>query len=225
MIPLRDSLRSRSFPIITISLILANFYIFWQELILSEQGLDKFVHHFGVIPAQISSVFVHEGLSWGLMPLVTSMFLHGGWLHLLGNMLYLWVFGDNVEDRMGHVKFFLFYLAAGIAGALAQISADPGSTIPTIGASGAIAGVLGAYFLWYPRARILTLVPIFLFISIVEIPAIYYLFLWFGLQLINGLVSLAMPGNVVAWWAHVGGFLAGVVLALLKGRENDTVSE
>lgn len=225
MIPLRDSLRSRSFPIVTILLIIANFYIFLQELTLSAPALDKFVHHFGVIPAQIYGIFVHEGLSWGLLPLLTSMFLHGGWLHLLGNMLYLWVFGDNVEDRMGHAKFLLFYLAAGIAGALAQIWADPGSTIPTIGASGAIAGVLGAYFLWYPRARILTLLPIVIFISIVEIPAIYYLFLWFGLQLINGLVSLAVPGNVVAWWAHIGGFIAGVGLAWLKGRENDTVGE
>lgn len=225
MIPLRDSLRSRSFPIVTILLIIANFYIFLQELTLSATALDKFVHHFGVIPAQIYGIFVHEGLSWGLLPLLTSMFLHGGWLHLLGNMLYLWVFGDNVEDRMGHAKFLLFYLAAGIAGALAQIWADPGSTIPTIGASGAIAGVLGAYFLWYPRARILTLLPIVIFISIVEIPAIYYLFLWFGLQLINGLVSLAMPGNVVAWWAHVGGFLAGVVLAWLKGRESENISD
>lgn len=225
MIPLRDSVRSRTFPIVTVSLILVNFYIFWQELSLSERALEKFVHHFGVIPAQIYGGLLHEGLSWGLLPLITSMFLHGGWLHLLGNMLYLWVFGDNVEDTMGHVKFLFFYLAAGVAGGLAQIWADPGSTVPTIGASGAIAGVLGAYFIWYPRARILTLLPIIIFISIVEIPAIYYLFLWFGLQLINGLVSLAVPGNVVAWWAHIGGFVAGVSLALLNGRRKEDYSE
>lgn len=221
MIPLRDSLRSRSFPIVTILLILANFYLFLQELSLSEHALDRFVNSYGVIPARINDVFVHEGISWGLIPLVTAMFLHGGWLHLLGNMLYLWVFGDNVEDRLGHIKFLVFYLAVGVVGNLAHILADPASNIPTIGASGAVAGVLGAYFIWYPRARILTLVPIFIFISFVEIHAIFYLFLWFGLQLINGLVSLAAPGNVVAWWAHVGGFLAGVAWALLQGRKKE----
>lgn len=223
MIPLRDSLRSRSFPIVTILLILANFYLFWQELSLSEHALDRFVHSYGVIPARITDVFAHEGISWGLLPLVTAMFLHGGWLHLLGNMLYLWVFGDNVEDRLGHVNFLVFYLAAGVAGNLAHIGADPASTIPAIGASGAVAGVLGAYFIWYPGARILTLVPIFIFISFVEIYAIFYLFLWFGLQLISGLVSLAVPGSAVAWWAHVGGFLAGIIWALLKGRRKETL--
>lgn len=216
MIPLRDSVRSRSFPIINILIILTNCYVFWQELFLSNPGLNMFVRQYGVIPAKIHSILALQGLSWGLLPLITAMFLHGGWLHLLGNMLYLWVFGDNVEDRMGHLKYLLFYLAAGVAGNLAQVWADPASDVPAIGASGAVAGVLGAYFIWYPRARILTLVPIFIFISMVEIPALVYLFFWFGLQVLNGLVSLTSPGTVVAWWAHIGGFLAGIIGALLN---------
>lgn len=223
MIPLRDSLRSRNFPIVTILLILTNFFIFWQELSLSDPALTNVVHQFGVIPAQISQILIKEGLSWGLLPLITATFLHGGWLHLLGNMLYLWVFGDNIEDRLGRVKFLVFYLGVGAVGNLAQVWAEPGSTIPAIGASGAVAGVLGAYFIWYPRSRILTLVPIFIFISIVEVPAIFYLFLWFGLQLLNGVLSLTASGNVVAWWAHIGGFLAGIVVATLVGRRKEEV--
>ena len=220
MIPLRDSVRSRSFPMVNILIIFANCYVFWQELFLSDRGLEMFVRQYGVIPAKIHGILAWQGLSWGLLPLVTAMFLHGGWLHLLGNMLYLWVFGDNVEDRMGHLKYLFFYLAAGVAGNLAQVWADPASGAPAIGASGAVAGVLGAYFIWYPRARILTLVPIFIFISIVEIPALVYLFFWFGLQVLNGLVSLASPGTVVAWWAHIGGFLAGIIGALLNRRKS-----
>lgn len=222
MIPLRDSVRSRTFPSVTILLILVNIYIFLQEVGLSERAMDTFVHRFGLIPAHITDVFIHQGLAWGLLPLITATFLHGGWLHLIGNMWYLWVFGDNVEDRMGHLRYLLFYLAVGALGNLAHILAEPGSTIPTIGASGAVAGVLGAYFIWYPRAKILTLVPIFIFISIVEIPAIFYLFFWFGLQLISGLVSLDAAGNVVAWWAHVGGFVAGIAGAILIGRERNS---
>lgn len=218
MIPLRDSLRSRSFPVVTILLIVLNAYVFLHELFLSAHALDILVHRFGVVPAQMGNILAHEGISWMLLPLITATFLHGGWLHMLGNMLYLWVFGDNIEDRLGHFKFLVFYLMAGIAGNLAHIWSDPASTAPVIGASGAIAGVLGAYFIWYPRARILTLVPIFIFISFVEIPAIFYLFLWFGLQLLNGLVSLAAPGNVVAWWAHIGGFVAGMAVAVLYRR-------
>lgn len=217
LIPLRDSVRSSRFPIVTILLIAVNFYIFWQQLMLSEQALDQFIQHFGLIPQQINRVLLRGGPLTGLLPLVTAMFLHGGWLHLLGNMLYLWVFGDNIEDRMGRFRFLLFYLTVGVIGNLAHVWSDPGSQMPTIGASGAIAGILGAYFICYPQAKILTLIPIFIFITIQEIPAFFYLFFWFALQLISGFVVSTAAGGV-AWWAHIGGFIAGAVLVKMFGR-------
>jgi membrane associated rhomboid family serine protease len=151
------------------------------------------------------------------MPLLTSTFLHGGLLHLLGNMLYLWVFGDNVEDRLGHGGYLLFYLAAGAAGSIAHIISNPQSTIPTIGASGAIAGILGAYLLFFPRARVLTLIPIGFFITTAYVPAPLFLFIWFILQVINvSFAGLTAGAQTVAWWAHIGGFVFGFIFVLQR---------
>jgi len=151
--------------------------------------------------------------------LITSMFLHGGWLHLGGNMLYLWIFGDNVEDRMGHVGFLIFYIITGIAAVMSHILLEPNSSVPLIGASGAIAGVLGAYLVLFPRHRILSLIPFGLFSRFVHVPAIYFLPIWFVLQLISGLVSIAAgQAQGIAWWAHVGGFVAGMVLVFVFAR-------
>jgi len=158
------------------------------------------------------------------LPFIASMFLHGGWLHLIGNMWYLWIFGDNVEDRLGHVRFLLFYLLCGIGAGIAHTLLNPASRIPSIGASGAIAGVLGAYFVTFPFAKVLTVVPILFFVQILEIPAILVLGLWFLMQFLYGTASLAVATSAntggVAWWAHVGGFLIGIVLLRLMGRRS-----
>ncbi|MEW6426084.1 MAG: rhomboid family intramembrane serine protease, partial [Bacillota bacterium] len=149
------------------------------------------------------------------LPFLSAMFLHGGWFHVIGNMWYLWIFGDNVEDRLGRFRYLLFYLAAGIIGSIAHILTNPTSPVPVIGASGAIAGVLGGYFITFPRSRVLALVPVFFFLTLMEVPAVIYLALWFVLQLFNGTLSLGGVANPVAWWAHIGGFVAGMVLIKL----------
>jgi membrane associated rhomboid family serine protease len=162
---------------------------------------------------------LHVGMfkPFAIITLVTSMFLHGGWLHLGGNMLYLWVFGDNVEDKLGHMRYLSFYLICGIAASLLHIYIEPTSTMPSLGASGAISGVLGAYIVMFPKARVLTLIPIFIFIQITELPAYIILGFWFILQFLNGMLSvkyaLASSGGV-AWWAHIGGFVAGLILVV-----------
>ncbi len=201
MIPLRDVIPSRTTPYVTITIIALNALVFLYQLTLGEQGND-FVLYFGLIPAAFSWVTV-----------ITSMFLHGGLMHFGGNMLYLWIFGDNVEDRMGHGRFVVFYLLCGMAAALAQTIMVPDSTIPMVGASGAIAGVMGAYFVLYPKSRIVTLVPIFIFFHIMEIPAIFFLGIWFLMQFAYGVGSVATAtsgGGGVAFWAHVAGFVAGI---------------
>lgn len=219
MIPLRDSTKSRSFPIVNITLILANILVFIWTLGLSAEQQNFIATSYGLIPARVQAQ-LSAGYPFPVifLPFITAMFLHGGWLHLLGNMLYLWIFGDNVEDRMGHLPYLIFYLTVGVIGSLAHIMANPGSQIPIIGASGAIAGVLGAYFLAYPRSRILTLVPLLFFITIVQIPAFFFLPIWFILQLVNvyGTTGVA---STVAWWAHIGGFLAGMLLVNLFPRK------
>ena len=214
MIPLRDTLRSRTFPIVTVGLLLLNVLIFFQQLKAGPLG-ERLVFAYGLVPARL----VHwddlggpAGVArW--LPLVTSQFLHGGFLHLAGNLLYLWIFGDNVEDRLGHVRFLLFYLLCGVAAGLTQVAFDPSSPIPTVGASGAIAGVLGAYLVSFPRARVLTFVPVFFIPWLIEIPAVIFLLLWFGMQVLSGLASFGreLTGGV-AWWAHVGGFVTGIAL-------------
>ena len=203
MIPLRDVIPSRTTPVVTISLIALNVLAFLYQLSLGD-AVNEFIVYFGLVPAAFSWVAVF-----------TSMFLHGGFLHVGGNMLYLWIFGDNVEDRMGHGRFLVFYLLCGIAAALAQAALNPDSVVPMVGASGAIAGVMGAYFVLYPHSRIVTLVPIFVFIQIMEIPAIFFLGIWFLMQFLSGVGSIATavngePAGGIAFWAHVAGFLTGV---------------
>jgi membrane associated rhomboid family serine protease len=211
MIPLSDVIPSRTTPVITVGLILVNAVVFLYQLMLPERALQLFVAHYALVPA------------WFSVPaLFTSQFLHGGWLHILSNMLYLWIFGDNVEDRLGHVPFLIFYLGAGAVAAVLQTLFNPFSSVPMVGASGAIAGVMGAYFVLYPQSRVLTLIFLFLFIDIVEIPAIFFLGIWFVMQLLSGVGSLGVSnatGGGVAFWAHVGGFVAGLLIGLvLRGR-------
>jgi membrane associated rhomboid family serine protease len=203
MIPLRDIIPSRTTPVVTISLIAINVLVFLYELSLG-RAVDAFTLYWGLVPAAFSWVAVF-----------TSMFLHGGLLHVAGNVLYLWIFGDNVEDRMGHGRFLVFYLLCGVAAALAQTITVPDSVVPMVGASGAIAGVMGAYFVLYPRSRIVTLIPIFFFFQIVEVPAIFFLGIWFLMQFVSGVGSIVSavggaPGGGIAFWAHIAGFVAGI---------------
>lgn len=217
MIPLRDKNPSGTVPLVTLSLIAANVLLFIYQLSLGS-ALPVFLLHYGLVPARI---FSHAetpapSLVPVFLPFLTSMFFHGGWLHLIGNMWYLWIFGDNVEDRLGHVRFLLFYLLCGFAAALAHVLLSPRSPVPCIGASGAIAGVLGAYLICFPFARIITLVPILFFIQLIEVPALVLLAFWFVLQFFSGALSIAATaqtgGGGVAWWAHVGGFVCGLLL-------------
>jgi membrane associated rhomboid family serine protease len=201
MIPLRDIIPSRTTPYITVTIIALNAVAWLFEIMLPHDALNEFLTIYGVVPAYFS-----------YPTLITSMFLHGGWMHVIGNMWYLWIFGDNVEDRVGHGRFMVFYLLCGMAAALGQVVVDPHSTLPTIGASGAIAGVMGAYFVLYPRSRVLTLIPLILVMPIVEVPAIVLLGVWFLMQLFNaGTIAMttASRGGGVAFAAHVIGFVAG----------------
>jgi membrane associated rhomboid family serine protease len=222
MIPLRDDNPTRSTPVLTVMLIAVNALVFIYQLSLGQRQEQALVFQFGAIPAVIvGSRSLPEQLAAipPIFSLFTSMFLHGGFMHIIGNMLYLWIFGNNIEDAMGRARFLVFYLACGVLAALAHILSNPASVIPTIGASGAISGVLGAYLLLYPRARVLTLVPLGFFMPLVYIPASIVLGFWFVLQLISG--SLSSPqGGGIAWFAHVGGFVAGMVLVgLFKRRD------
>ncbi|MGK2851043.1 MAG: rhomboid family intramembrane serine protease [Candidatus Limnocylindrales bacterium] len=220
MIPLRDANPTRRTPVVTIALVVACLAIFAYELGLlatGEAALDTFVRAWGVVPVDLtaawgSGLFVSEES----FTLISSQFLHGGWLHVLGNLLYLWIFGNNIEDRFGRLAFLLFYLAGGIAAALAQVVIDPASDVPMIGASGAIAAILGAYLVLYPRARITSLVFLGFFYQLIDVPAVIVLAFWFVLQLIDGLASLGVSeaGGGVAFFAHIGGFLFGVAVAL-----------
>lgn len=201
MIPLRDVIRSRTRPVVTVSLIVVNALAFLYEQSLTTREFERFIMAWGLVPA---------AFSW--VTLFTSMFLHGGWMHILGNMLYLWIFGDNVEDRMGHGRFLVFYLLCGVGAAMLQMWFSPGSRLPMVGASGAIAGVLGAYLVLFPRSRVLTLVPVFVFIHIIEVPAIVLLGFWFVLQLMSGVGNLGRADvGGVAFWAHAGGFVVGML--------------
>ena len=221
MIPLRDSLRPRSRPVVTWVLIGLNVWMFLYELTLGVH-LGGFIEAWGFVPLRYFFLAEAAPSDWAARyaPLLTSMFLHGGWMHLLGNMVYLWIFGDNVEDRLGHVRYLAFYVVAGVGAALAHAYLHPASEVPTVGASGAISGVLGAYLMLFPFARVLTLVPIvFFFVHVVEVPAALYLGLWLVMQLVSGTLAMASgDAGGVAWWAHVGGFALGAVLAPLVRR-------
>jgi membrane associated rhomboid family serine protease len=206
MIPLRDVVPSRTWPAMTVVCIVLNALVYIHQSSLGERETLAFVYAFGLVPSEFS-----------LATLVTSMFVHGGFLHFAGNMLYLWIFGDNVEDRFGHVRFVVFYLLCGTAAALAQTAMDPTSQIPMVGASGAIAGVLGAYFVLYPHSRVLTLFPFPL--MLIEVPAVILLGLWFLMNLLSGLGSIGqMSIGGVAFWAHAAGFGAGVLGCFLFRR-------
>jgi membrane associated rhomboid family serine protease len=215
MIPLRDNIPSRRTPVLTIGLIAVNILVYVNQMMLPPQGVVQFIHLYGLIPLEISS---GDRLIPQPVPLyatlLTSMFVHGGLFHLGGNMLYLWIFGDNIEDRMGRLKFVIFYLLSGLGAAATQIWADPASKIPMVGASGAISGVLGAYLFLFPHARVLTLIPLGLFSRVVEIPAVVVLGFWIVVQVLNGVMTLGAQGGGVAWLAHVGGFVAGLVMVI-----------
>jgi membrane associated rhomboid family serine protease len=221
MIPLKDTNRSQTTPFICILLIILNALVFFYELSLGRQ-MTRFFYAFGVVPVYFFkfSYWDRFGLLSGVLPLFSSMFLHGGWLHFLGNMLYLWVFGDNVEDRLGHFRYLIFYLLCGLAASLLHIITNPHSAVPTVGASGAIAGVLGAYMVFFPRARVLALVPILFFFQLIELPALLFLGFWFVIQFFSGALSLAAHQvGGTAWWAHIGGFGAGVVYVMRFKRK------
>jgi membrane associated rhomboid family serine protease len=214
MIPLRDVIPSRTTPVVTVTLIALNTLVFLYEQTLSDYPFRVFVTTWGLIPAQLDALTV-----------VSSMFVHGGWGHFLGNMLYLWIFGDNVEDRVGHGRYVIFYLGCGAVAALVQAFINPTSRIPMIGASGAISGVLGAYIVMFPHSRVLTLVPIFIIIEFIEIPAFVLLGIWFLMQLVTGVGSLGLQDvGGVAFWAHAAGFVAGMLaIGLFKRPERQQV--
>ena len=225
MFPLRDTIPSRRAPVVTWALIAVNCLVFAWQLALPEGSLLRLFHLYGMVPARFSSPgwAAEAGYPQSLaLPFLTSMFLHGGFFHLLSNMWTLWIFGDNVEDRMGRLRYLLFYLSCGLGAGLVHWLTNLGSTVPTIGASGAIAGVLGAYLVLFPRSRVVTLVPLFFWPLFFEIPAYFYLAFWFVTQLLSGasaLASGAAGAGGVAWWAHIGGFAAGFALhRLFLGR-------
>jgi membrane associated rhomboid family serine protease len=225
MIPLHDDNPTELKPYVTIAIIvIASLAFLWQQS-LGPAGQKEAVYAFGLIPAVL---FGKAQLPPELavippeVSIFTSMFLHGGWMHLIGNMLYLWIFGNNVEDAVGHGRFVAFYLVCGVAAALADALWDPGSTIPMVGASGAIAGVLGAYLLLYPRARVMVIIPLGVFSRIVWVPAVVVLGLWIALQLLQGALAPTGVGGI-AYWAHIGGFVAGAILILPLRRRGVTL--
>lgn len=221
MIPLRDNIRPNIIPFVTLALIAANIGAFITELGWTPAEFMKWVKLLGMTPASFTEALQRGSLNPAdYFPLLTNLFLHGGWLHIIGNLWFLWLFGYSVEYCMGHANFLMFYFVCGIISNLAQIAFDPVSPIPVIGASGAVSGILGAYAICFPRARIKTLVPIFFIFTIVEIPAVAFLAIWFFYQLQSGTAAFSMGGSGIAWWAHVGGFMAGLLLNrfLLKDR-------
>jgi membrane associated rhomboid family serine protease len=203
MIPLRDTQPSYSTPFVTMAIIAVNIMVFFHQISLNTYEMNEFISRYAIIPDRFQYV-----------DLLTSMFMHGGWMHLVGNMWFLWIYGDNIEDILGHAQYFVFYVLSGAAAGLIHVMLEPNSLVPTLGASGAIAGVMGAYMVKFPHSRILTLVPIIIFFTTMEIPAFIMLLYWFALQIFSGVGSLssyATKGGT-AWFAHIGGFVAGVLL-------------
>jgi membrane associated rhomboid family serine protease len=234
VVPLRDNNPVKITPYITYGLIAANIFVFLYELSLSPQQLERFFSTWAVVPKQLTASFSGIVVSSSFpewLTLFSSQFLHGGFLHVAGNMLFLWIFGNNVEDRLGHVKYLFFYLACGALAALTQWFFSSGSSVPSLGASGAIAGVMGAYILRFPQAEILTLIPLGFFFWTVRLPAFFFLGFWFVQQALYGFASLdtrmniGMEGGGIAYWAHAGGFIFGAILGPLMGlfsRDSDT---
>lgn len=219
MIPLRDNIRSRTVPFVSYAFIGINILVFLFEITLGA-GVDRFVGAFGVVPERTIYILFQapEYIHLAVIPLFTSMFMHGGWFHLLGNVLFLYIFGDNIEDTLGHFRYAVFYIGCGVASSLIHLATHPASAVPTIGASGAIAGVMGAYFLLFPGSRIVTLVPFFFFIQLIEVPAFVFLGIWFLIQFLSGFFSFAVSSELsrIAWWAHIGGFAVGAGYVLLR---------
>ena len=225
MFPLKDDIPSQTTPVVTMALIAVNIVVFLYQLSLQVTGdpgasaaLEAFVFEFGAVPCRISGSCASAGdFPAPFATMFTSMFLHGGLLHVGGNMLYLWIFGDNVEDTLGHARFLLFYFLSGLVAAAAQTVMNPSSPVPMIGASGAVSGVLGAYLILFPHATVLTLVMFIFFIRLIRIPALIVLGFWIVVQFFNGLGSFQRQGGEggVAWFAHIGGFLAGIVILLI----------
>lgn len=226
MVPLRDDNPTRITPYVTYALIAINILVFLYELTLTPAQLDAFFRIWAVVPRELTATFSGAVIAAGppeWLTLFTSQFLHGGFLHVAGNMLFLWIFGNNVEDRLGHVKYLVFYLSCGALAALAQWFFSSGSSIPSLGASGAIAGIMGAYILRYPQAQVLTLIPLGFFFTTVRLPAVLFLGFWFLQQALYGLASLQAPTNIgmesggIAYWAHAGGFVFGAILGPVLG--------
>ena len=222
MVPLRDDNPTKITAYVTYSLMVLNIVIFWHEVKLSAQELEQFFQLYAVVPQELTASF--QGIStdqrvpeW-LTP-ITSQFLHGGIVHLAGNMLFLWIFGNNIEEKLGRFKYLFFYLTCGALAALTQWFFTPQSPIPSLGASGAIAGVMGAYIIRFPQAKIITLIPLGFFITLVRIPAVFFLGFWFLQQAFSGIASLEVSSSLggVAYWAHAGGFIAGIILAPFLG--------
>ena len=219
MFPLYDTVRSRKFPLVNLLLIIANVLAFLYEIQMGASTLQGFIFTWGLIPAHFLSD------PFRMWPTIfTAMFLHGGWIHIISNLWVLFIFGDNVEERMGSFRYLLFYLLSGTAAGLLQVYILPASTTPMIGASGAIAGVLGAYLILYPRSRIASIVPIFIIFTVIEVPAFLYLIFWFFLQVYSGLFAVqGGGGSGIAWWAHIGGFIFGVLMVFFFARKTRMV--
>jgi membrane associated rhomboid family serine protease len=212
MIPLRDTQPSYSRPIVTMIIIAVNVLVFLFEISLDPYSRNNLIQVYGIVPDHFH--FVN---------LFTSMFMHGGWFHIIGNMWFLWIYGDNVEDVLGHWKYLIFYLLCGVAAGLLHVALNPYSRVPTIGASGAIAGVMGAYLIKFPHSRILTLIPVFIFFTTMEISAVFILLYWFVIQIFSGVGSIGysnLSSGGVAWFAHVGGFVAGMILIKVMGTRD-----
>ena len=225
MFPIRDEIPSRRAPVVTVAIIAANVAVFLYQWTLPEEALLSFVYRFGLVPARISDPAWATSVGFpsaGYGSVFTSMFLHGGVLHLVSNMWSLWIFGDNIEDRMGRARFAFFYVACGLAAGGVHWLTNPASTVPTVGASGAIAGIMGGYLLLYPHSRVLTLIPILIYPLFVHIPAFIYLGIWIVTQIFSGTMSLGRGAETggIAFWAHIGGFFAGMLLVKLLSRND-----
>ncbi|MBI4965730.1 MAG: rhomboid family intramembrane serine protease [Desulfomonile tiedjei] len=222
MIPLRDSNPSATVPIVTIVLIVINSIVWLYEVSLGARA-DQFIVEYGLIPVRFLNFYRYSGglTDNAIVPLFSSIFMHAGWLHVIGNMWFLWIFGDNVEDRLGHITYLIFYILCGLGSSLIHVFFNTGSQIPTIGASGAISGVLGAYLVSFPHARIHTLLIIFIIIRFVELPAFIFLIIWFAFQFISGTAQIGARGDVggVAYWAHMGGFVVGILLLWIMPKK------
>ncbi|MFZ0213117.1 MAG: rhomboid family intramembrane serine protease [Candidatus Acidiferrales bacterium] len=225
MIPLKNLRTCATFPAVTLAIILVNFLVFFYQISLPERALEPFIMTYALVPARVQLALSgsHFTLMRAFAPFFTSMFLHAGWLHILGNMWFLWLFGGNVEDRLGHLPYLGFYMLCGLGAGVAQTLFSLGSTIPSLGASGAIAGVLGAYVVFFPSSKILTLVTLFIWWFFARLPAVLFIGLWFLIQFLSGISSLGSAASGgVAWWAHVGGFLLGMLLVSgMKRRQPD----